>query len=94
MLRTAVDEDEQAQACERLDSARMLMREALAIIDATPVATDCDAHLDQAIHSISDAIAEVEAGSAVFTQSSAVERAAFNGLTPSASLADSTNPWS
>ncbi len=67
MLRIAVDETERLGVTERLIEACGLMKSALALLDATPVATDCDAFLDNAIHNLTNAIAQVQAGEAVFT---------------------------
>jgi len=66
MLRTPSDENEQLSAEQSLRKARALMREALGMIDATRVFTDCDAHLDLAINCLGEAIDEVKAGGTVF----------------------------
>ena len=66
MLRVPEDEAEKLAAAAQLDRARALMEQALAIVDDTPVATDCDAYLDFAIHILGDAIAAVKAGDAIF----------------------------
>lgn len=66
MLRNAVDDAERADAHSRLARARDLMLQALNLLDGTPVATDCDAHLDLAIHNLTEAIADVAAGTAIF----------------------------
>ncbi|HZF43725.1 MAG TPA: hypothetical protein VEZ48_09985 [Sphingomonadaceae bacterium] len=69
MLRAAFDDEEALAAAVRLEEARVLMKSALAILDDTPVMTDCDAHLDQAIHSLTRAILDVRAGEHVFHDS-------------------------
>lgn len=66
MLRNAVDDAERVDAHSRLSRARDLMVQALNLLDDTPVATDCDAHLDLAIHNLTEAIANVAAGTAIF----------------------------
>lgn len=66
LLRVPNDEAEKLAAEARLDQARTLMMQALAILDSTPVATDSDAHLDLAINILGDTIADVRAGDAVF----------------------------
>ena len=94
MLRTAVDANEQAFACGRLKEARQLMIRALTLIDGTPVATDCDAHLDHAIHNISEAIADAEAGAAIFTDKEEVRgQPAASDERPAVDVSAS-NPWS
>lgn len=93
-MRNADDEQERADAKSRLAQARDLMIEALNVIDGTPVATDCDAHLDLAIHNLTDAIADVEAGVPIFTAESrgseAIAADAF-GRRPAAAASD--NAW-
>jgi len=66
MLRSAFDDEEASAAAARLEEARVLMKSALAILDDTPVLTDCDAYLDQAIQSLTRAIFDVNAGKSVF----------------------------
>lgn len=94
MLRGPIDEAERDSARTRLDEARDLMVRALAIIDGTPVAIDCDAHLDQAVHNLSNAIADVSAGACVF-----IDRIAEDQLIPADfnenGLIESSpkNPW-
>lgn len=67
MLREAINDAEQAYAHHRLVRARDLMLEAINLLDGTPVATDCDGHLDLALHNLADAIADVKAGAPIFT---------------------------
>ena len=67
MLRSPADAAEQATALARLNEAHGLMAQALEMLDGTAVATNCDAHLDQAMHSLSDAIDDVAAGKPIFT---------------------------
>lgn len=64
-MRPPVDDAEKASVVARLSSARSLMSQALTMLDDTPVATDCDAHLDLAIHKLSQAIEAVESNAAV-----------------------------
>lgn len=96
MLRVPVDEVEQSTALSRLRQAHGLMSRALTVLDGTTVATDCDAHLDQALHHLSAAIADVEAGKPIFTaargeRSSALEPGIDDTQLP-VEFAD--NPWS
>ena len=66
MLRAPLDDAEIASEAARLNEAKALMTSALALIDSIPVATDCDAHLDLAIHTLGEAIQQVRAGESVF----------------------------
>lgn len=66
MLRAALNDRETGLAKARLEEARIHMKSALAILDDTPVVTDADAHLDQAIHSLTLALSDVRAGKSVF----------------------------
>lgn len=76
MLRAPVDEAEALAALSRLSEARELMIQALNLLDETPVATDCDCHLDQAIHNLSQTMTDVQGGASIFIDRS---RTDFSG---------------
>ena len=66
MLRPSNDDREKRDAIAKLERARDLMAEALSILDSKPVATDCDALLDHALHNLAEAIEQVHAGEPIF----------------------------
>lgn len=66
MLRAPIDDAERSAAESSLGEARALMVRALTLLDGTPVATDCDCHLDQAIHAVTETLADVRSGAAIF----------------------------
>lgn len=66
MLRAPVSDAETLSAHSRLSKARELMFQALELLDGTPVATDCDCHLDLAIHNLGQTIADVRGGEPIF----------------------------
>lgn len=66
MLRMPKDELERTAAEIRLRRAHALMTEALTVLDGTAVATECDAHLDLAIHTLVAAIEQVRGGARIF----------------------------
>lgn len=68
MLRAPFDEAEWLLAQSKLAEACELMMQALAILDGTPVATDCDCHLDQAIHNLTQTLADLRNGAPIFTR--------------------------
>lgn len=65
-MRVAKDEKERSEALASLGKARDLMMEALSILDDTPVLTDCDAYLDQALHDLSRIMEGVHGGAGIF----------------------------
>lgn len=72
MLRAPLGEEEKLFALSRLSKARELMVEALQLLDGTLVATDCDCHLDQAIHNLGQTISDVQSGAPIFMDRSQV----------------------